>query len=87
MNDIAFTRDAFEQFLSWQKRNKKIAQKIVALIKDIGRNGVMNGIDKPEKLKYRECFSRRIDESNRLVYDINESGDIKILSCLGHYED
>lgn len=34
----------------------------------------------------RPGFSRRIDEANRLVYDIDELQNIRILSCRGHYE-
>lgn len=45
------------------------------MIKDIERNGVLNGLGKPEKLKYRNGYSRRIDQYNRLIYDIvNEIG-------------
>lgn len=49
----------------------------------------MQGIGKPEPLKHGKSglFSRRIDETNRLVYDIDESQNIRILSCKGHYED
>ena len=45
-------------------------KRINELIKDIERNGALNGIGKPEALKYRKGFSRRIDETNRLVYAI-----------------
>lgn len=38
-------------------------------------------------LTHRPGFSRRIDEANRLVYDIDELQNIKIISCKGHYED
>ena len=60
--------------------------KINKLVKDIERNGLSEGIGKPEPLRYRKGWSRRIDEKNRLVYDIDESGDILIASCRGHYE-
>ena len=40
----------------------------------IERNGALNGIGKPEALKYRKGFSRRIGETNRLVYAIDENG-------------
>lgn len=56
------------------------------MIKDIERNGVLNGIGKPEKLKYHNGYSRRIDQYNRLIYDIvNEI--VVIISCKGHYEE
>ena len=47
----------------------------------------LQGIGKPEPLKHRPGYSRRIDEANRLVYDIDELQNIVILSCRGHYED
>ena len=53
---------------------KKTLKRINELIKDIERNGVLNGIGKPEALKYRKGFSRRIGETNRLVYAIDENG-------------
>lgn len=68
-------------------RIKKTLRKINALLADIKRNGAMQGIGKPEPLKHRSEYSRRIDETNRLVYDIDEMQNIKIISCKGHYED
>ena len=62
-------------------------RKINDLLEDIQRNGTMKGISKPEKLKYRKGFSRRIDDGNRLVYDIDELGNIRVISCKGHYEE
>jgi len=56
-------------------------------LEDIKRNGAMQGIGKPEPLKHRPGYSRRIDDFNRLVYDIDELQNIKIISCRGHYED
>ena len=64
---------------------KKTLKRINELIKDIERNGVLNGIGKPEALKYRKGFSRRIDETNKLVYAIDENGVLWIISCRGHY--
>ena len=54
--------------------------------KDIERNP-FEGIGKPEPLKYdlAGCWSRRIDDENRIVYEIIENR-IDILRCLGHYE-
>lgn len=62
-------------------------KKINNLIEDIKRNGVMQGTEHPELLKYRPKYSRKIDEVNRLVYDIDKMQNIKIISCKGHYED
>ena len=62
-------------------------KRINALLKDIRANGAQDGIGKPEKLKYRPGYSRRIDEADRLIYEIDELQNIKIISCRGHYED
>lgn len=87
MNDFTFTSNGFEDYMYWQKQDRKTLRKINALLEDIKRNGVLDGIGKPESLKYRTGYSRRIDEANRLVYDIDELQNIKIISCRGHYED
>lgn len=73
--------------MDWIKKDKKTANKIYSLIEDIRRNGAMQGIGKPESLKHRPGYSRRIDEKNQLVYDIDELQNIKIISCKGHYDD
>ena len=69
----------------WQTEDKKTLKKINKLIKDIERNGT-KGIGKAEPLKYRKGYSRRIDEQNRLIFEI-ENGELHIISCKGHYED
>lgn len=87
MNDLTFYGDSWDHYLYWQNKDKKTLRKINSLLKDIKRNGAMQGIGKPEPLKHRPGYSRRIDEANRLVYDIDELQNIKIISCRGHYED
>ena len=86
MNELTFTEQGFADYLYWQTQDKKTLKKINALLADIQRNGLMHGIGKPEPLKYRRGYSRRIDDGNRLVYDIDELQNIKIISCKGHYE-
>ena len=55
------------------------------MLKDISRNG-FTGIGKPEPLKENLSgyWSRRIDDVNRLVYQIKD-GQIEIIQCRGHY--
>lgn len=86
MNKIWSDR-AWDDYLYWQSQDKKTLKKINDLIKDISRNGAAEGIGKPEPLRYRKGWSRRIDERNRLVYDFDENGDLLIAACRGHYED
>lgn len=78
---------AWDDYLYWQTQDKKTLRKINDLVKDIERNGLSSGTGKPEPLKYRKAWSRRIDCENRLVYNIDESGFLWIISCRGHYED
>ena len=73
--------------MEWQTNDKRTAKRINELIKDIQRNGFMSGIGKPEVLKHRKTYSRRIDDSNRLVYIGDENQNLRILSCKGHYDD
>ena len=84
MNKL-WTDDGWADYLYWQSQDKKTLKRINELIKDIERNGALNGIGKPEALKDRKGFSRRIDETNRLVYAIDENGVLWIISCRGHY--
>lgn len=78
---------AFQYKKHWQAQDKKTLKRINALLKDIRANGTMDGTGKPEKLKYRPGYSRRIDDTNRLVYEIDKLQNIKVISCRGHYED
>lgn len=77
---------SWDEYLYWQQQDKKTLKKINALIKDIERNGNLEGIGKPESLRYRPGYSRRIDQYNRLVYDTDEE-NLFIYSCRGHYEE
>lgn len=64
----------------------KIIKRINLLIKDIERN-YYDGIGKPEPLKgnLSGWWSRRIDDTNRLVYRINNN-ILEIVSCKTHYD-
>ena len=85
MNDLTFYGDSWEHYLYWQIQDRKTLKKINELLEDIRRNGAMKGIGKPERLRYRPGYSRRIDEKNRLVYTV-ENELLIITSCRGHYE-
>lgn len=83
----AWTDEAWEDFEYWLKQDKKTLKRILALIKDIERNGY-DGIGKPEQLKgdLSKYWSRRIDDYNRIVYCI-EDDTIKIVQCGSQYSD
>jgi toxin YoeB len=86
MSEKIWSDDAWEDYLYWQKQDKKTLKRINALIRDIERNGVMQGIGKPERLTgdLSGEYSRRIDEQNRLVYHM-EGGRLYIVNCRTHY--
>ena len=84
---VTFTENALEEYIEWQKEDKRILKRINQLIQDIQRNGYLLGLGKPEPLKGRKAFSRRIDDKNRIVYIGDEEQNLIILSCKGHYED
>lgn len=86
MMRIIFSKNAWEDYMSWQSEDKKILKKINDLIKDIQRTPY-EGMGKPEPLKYdlTGLWSRRIDREHRLVYQANEN-EIVIYSCRYHYD-
>ena len=85
--DKFFSDTAWNHFMHWIHENRKIADKVSELLKDIERNGAGRGIGKPERLKHIDGWSRWIDKENRLVYRIDENGNIRVISCKGHYEE
>lgn len=78
---------AWDEYIYWQTQDKKTLKRINLLVKDIDRNGY-EGIGKPEALSGNLAgyWSRRIDDTNRLVYRIKD-GKIEIAQCKGHYDD
>ena len=57
MNKL-WTDDGWADYLYWQSQDKKTLKRINELIKDIERNGVLNGIGKPEALKLVEELTK-----------------------------
>jgi len=82
---IVFHERAWEDYLWWQRQDRKILRRINALIRDVERAG-HEGIGKPEPLKHdlQGFWSRRITDEHRLVYAITED-EILIASCRYHY--
>lgn len=65
----------------------KTLKRINQFVKSSERDGLSEGIGKPEQLKHRKAWSRRIDDMNRLVYNIDKNGFLWIIACKGYYED
>jgi toxin YoeB len=84
---ITFTEVALNEYISWQSEDKKTLNRINELIRSIQRDDFMKGIGKPETLKGRKTYSRRIADRNRLVYIGDNEQNLVIISCKGHYDD
>ena len=87
MSKIAFSERAWQEYLYWQTQDKKTLKRINQLLQDVERNRY-DGIGKPEPLKgnLSGYWSRRIDDTNRLVYRITDEL-IEIIQCKSHYEN
>lgn len=83
--ELVFQSHAWEDYLYWQKTDKKILERINELIKDSLRDP-FKGIGKPEPLKgnYAGYWSRRISDEHRLVYAVTGKR-LHILQCRFHY--
>lgn len=83
---LAFTENGWDDYVHWQKVDKKMVRKINELIKSIKRTP-FEGIGKPEPLKFdlTGFWSRRIDREHRLVYQVTDN-ELTIISCRYHYE-
>ena len=82
---LSWTEEAWEDYLYWQTTNKQNVKRINTLIKSMLRTP-FEGIGKPEPLKHdlSGSWSRRIDQENRIVYDVADH-QIIIIQCRYHY--
>lgn len=81
---LAWTKESWADYLYWQKQHSKTLKRINRLILET-RRLPNEGLGKPEPLKENLAgfWSRRIDESNRLVYAVDEN-QLTIISCRYH---
>ena len=82
---VSWESRAWEDYLYWQKIDKKIVQRINALVKEITRTP-HTGTGKPEPLKHALAgyWSRRINDEHRIVYKV-EDGSLYIAQLRYHY--
>jgi toxin YoeB len=82
---LIFSEQAWEDYLYWQKTDKKLLERINTLIKDTSRTP-FEGIGKPEPLKnaLSGYWSRRINDEHRIVYKISD-GSMFIAQLRFHY--
>lgn len=78
---------AWDDYLYWQTQDKKTLKRLNVLINEIRRTP-FSGMGKPEPLKHNlsGLWSRRIDDTNRIVY-YEQEGIVYIVTCRGHYND
>lgn len=83
---LVFVAESWEDYLYWQKVDKKKVKKINNLLKDISRTP-FEGLGKPEPLKHKYAgyWSRQIDEEHCLIYRV-EGDEIQIVKCRHHYD-
>lgn len=82
---LIFSEQTSEDYLFWQKTDKKIINRVNLLIKDTKREP-FNGIGKPEPLKHALSgyWSRRINDEHRLVYKVDQDAPL-IAQLRYHY--
>ena len=82
---LAWTDESWVDYLYWQQQDKKTLRRINQLIEAVKREP-FDGIGKPEPLRENLAgfWSRRIDETNRLVYAVDDEL-VTIISCRYHY--
>lgn len=82
---LAFDSNGWEDYVSWQAQDRRTLKRINQLIADVLRDP-FDGIGKPEPLKHvlSGAWSRRIDQTNRLVYYVTDT-HIVILQARDHY--
>ena len=82
---LVFSENAWEDYLYWQKTERKVVLRINALIRDIQRDP-FDGIGKPEALRHALSgyWSRRITDEHRIVYKV-EGDAVMIAQLRYHY--
>ena len=85
MRSLEFDPAAFADLAWWVEQDRKKALRVMRLIEAVQRDP-FSGMGQPEPLKYdlAGCWSRRIDQEHRLVYEVTEK-KIRILACRFHY--
>ena len=85
MTKLSFLKGSWEDYLYWQKEDKKILKKINSLIEETLRTP-FSGTGKPELLRneFSGLWSRRITDEHRLIY-ADKDDELIIIQCRYHY--
>ena len=84
-HNLVWHATAWEDYLYWQKTDKKLLQKLNSLIKEVDRDP-FTGTGKPEPLRHalEGFWSRRLTREHRLVYQI-KGDELRMIQCRYHY--
>ena len=82
---LIFAREAWEDYLYWQKQDRRMVERINTLIRETQREPFA-GLGKPEPLKHALAgfWSRRINDEHRMVYKV-EGGALLLAQLRYHY--
>jgi toxin YoeB len=82
---LVFAERAWEDYLYWQAQDRKMLERVNALINECLRTP-FSGIGKPEPLRgdLSGWWSRRVDREHRLVYRV-QGDNLQIAQCRYHY--
>lgn len=82
---LIFAEEAWEDYLYWQKQDRRMVDRINKLIRETQREP-FEGVGKPEALKHALLgfWSRRITDEHRMVYRV-EGDDLLIAQLRFHY--
>ncbi len=82
---LVFHETAWDDYLFWQATDRKLLERVNALIKETSRTP-FTGTGKPEPLRgeLSGWWSRRITREHRLVYRV-EGDQLRIAQCRLHY--
>lgn len=83
---LAWTDEAWKDYIYWQTQDRKTLKRANKLLEDIRQNDPFKGTGKPEPLKetLSVFWSRRIDDTNRFVYGVDKEY-IAVISGRYHY--
>ena len=82
---LVFANEAWEDYLYWQKQDRKMVERINKLIRETQRE-LFSGVGKPEPLRHALSgfWSRRITDEHRMVYRV-DGDELQIVQLRFHY--
>ena len=86
MRSLVFEGSTWQEYESLREKDKKLHRVLCRQLKEMLRGNPAEGTGKPEPLKHEltGCWSRRITDEHRLVYEVTKYS-VVIISCRYHY--